>query len=64
MSQLAEITLSPTTDGTMVRWSVTGKNTFIGRLFCLFMNMDKMVGDQFEKGLAKLKNIVEKKSGA
>ena len=59
MSQLAEITLSPTTDGTVVRWSVTGKNTFIGRLFCLFMNMDKMVGGQFEKGLRKLKNRVE-----
>ncbi len=59
MSQLAEISLAPQTDGTLVRWSVTGENNFIGRFFCLFMNMDKMVGGEFEKGLAKLKSIVE-----
>lgn len=59
MSQVAEITLSPSEDGTIVCWSVTGKNNFVGRLFCLFMNMDKMVGGQFEKGLGKLKNKIE-----
>lgn len=59
MSQLAEISLAPQASGTVVRWSVTGENTFIGRFFCLFMNMDKMVGSEFEKGLTKLKGIVE-----
>lgn len=59
MSQLAEVSLNPTGEGTMVRWSVTGHNTFVGRLACAFMNMDKMVGGQFEKGLAKLKSKVE-----
>ena len=33
-----------------VTWRVTGKNTFMGRLMCLFVNMDKMVGGMFEKG--------------
>jgi uncharacterized protein YndB with AHSA1/START domain len=59
MSQMAEISLTTTPPGTRVRWSVTGENTFIGRLFCFFMNMDKMVGGQFEKGLTKLKQLAE-----
>ncbi len=61
MSQLAEISLTPQDGGTLVRWSVTGKNNFVGRIFCFFMNMDKMVGGEFEKGLAKLKALVEVK---
>jgi hypothetical protein len=36
-----------------------GKNNFIAKAICLFMNMDKMVGGQFEKGLASMKSIVE-----
>lgn len=61
MTQLADVSLSATTEGTIVRWLVTGQNTFIGRVFCVFMDMDKMVGSQFEKGLNKLKNQVEGK---
>lgn len=44
---------------TVVTWQVTGKNTFPGRVMCLFMNMDKMVGGMFEKGLSNLKTLVE-----
>ena len=62
MSQMAEISLIPAPPGTRVRWSVTGENTFVGRLFCFFMNMDKMVGGQFEKGLTKLKSFAEGES--
>jgi uncharacterized protein YndB with AHSA1/START domain len=43
----------------VVTWSVTGKNSFLGRVMCMFMDMDKMVGGMFEKGLSKLKGIVE-----
>jgi hypothetical protein len=43
----------------VVSWTVRGKNTFMGRLMCMFVNMDKMVGGMFEKGLSKLKSIVE-----
>ncbi len=60
MSQLAEVSLTPSSGGTVVRWSVSGKNTFVGRLFCVFMDMDKVVGGEFEKGLNKLKNSVER----
>lgn len=61
MTQMAEMSLSPTDGGTIVRWSVEGKNTFIGRIFCVFFNMDKMVGSEFEKGLTNLKSMVETK---
>jgi hypothetical protein len=59
MSQDAVISLTPKGDSTLVRWEVKGKNTFIGRMFCVFMDMDKVVGSQFIKGLTNLKNIVE-----
>lgn len=44
----------------VVTWTVTGKNSFVGRLMCLFADMDKMVGPMFEKGLNKLKALAEK----
>lgn len=59
MSQLAEVSLEPEAEGTRVTWSVTGENSFMGRLMCLFLNMDKLVGDEFEKGLQNLKKTLE-----
>lgn len=44
---------------TRVRWIMSGTNNFIAKLFGLFMNMDKMVGRDFEKGLTKLKQVCE-----
>jgi hypothetical protein len=38
---------------------MTGKNNFIAKAVCLFMSMDKMVGGQFEKGLAQMKTVAE-----
>jgi hypothetical protein len=31
----------------------------VAKAFCLFMNMDKMIGAEFEKGLARMKAVVE-----
>ncbi len=45
---------------TNVTWAMSGKKDFLGKGMCLFMNMDKMVGGDFEKGLASIKSIVEK----
>jgi len=61
MSQMAEMTLTPSGSATMVRWQVTGEQNFICRLMSIFMDMDKMVGGEFEKGLTKLKASVEVK---
>lgn len=55
----ALFTLRPDGDGTIVTWSMTGTNNFVGRAFCLLFNMDKMVGADFERGLANLKKVVE-----
>jgi uncharacterized protein YndB with AHSA1/START domain len=46
---------------TTVSWAMTGTNNFMNKLFSLFMNIDKMVGKDFEKGLANLKAKVEAK---
>lgn len=45
--------------GTRVIWGMTGKNNFMSKAMCLVMNMDKMVGKDFEKGLSSLKSIAE-----
>lgn len=58
MSQIADVTLKPTAGGTIVRWEVSGNNTFVGRFFCVFINMEKVVGAQFEKGLSNLRSKV------
>lgn len=60
MKQYSEYLLASNGSETTVTWRVTGQNNFMGRLVCVFMNMDKMVGGMFEKGLANLKNVAEK----
>jgi hypothetical protein len=61
MSQLAEVSLAPTEGGTLVKWSVSGHNNYFFRLMSVFVNCDKMIGGEFEKGLSKLKTIAEVK---
>jgi len=56
--------LKPEGDKTTLVWTMQGKQNFMGKAFCMFMNMDKMVGGDFEKGLAKLKKVVEEKPKA
>lgn len=52
-------TFTPEGGGTLVTWTMTGKNNFMAKAMHLFMNMDKMVGGDFEKGLASMKALVE-----
>jgi len=52
-----EFTFKPEGDKTRVSWSMSGENNFIGKVFCLFMSMDKMVGGDFERGLANLNTV-------
>jgi hypothetical protein len=44
---------------TVVVWSMGGPNGFIHKLMHTFMNMDKMVGGEFDQGLASMKEKVE-----
>ncbi len=55
----AEFTFQPQGNQTLVTWGMTGHNNFMGKAFGLFMNMDKLIGGDFEKGLASLKTLAE-----
>jgi uncharacterized protein YndB with AHSA1/START domain len=55
----AEFTFQAQGNQTTVSWSMFGKNNFMSKAVGLFMNCDKMVGCQFEKGLASMKSVVE-----
>lgn len=56
---LTEFTFKPAGDKTTVTWSMSGKNNFFAKAFNLIMNTDKIVGADFEKGLAQLKTVAE-----
>lgn len=56
----AEFTLAPNTGSTQVTWAMYGPQPYIVKVMSLFCSMDKMVGGQFEKGLADLKALAEK----
>ncbi len=56
---LTEFTFKPDGAQTVVTWTMSGKNSFMGKLFGLIVNCNKMVGGQFEKGLARIKSLSE-----
>lgn len=45
--------------GVTVRWAMEGQNGFLGKLMCLFVDMDAVVGKDFEQGLDKLQALAE-----
>jgi hypothetical protein len=55
----AEFTFKPEGNQTLVMWSMSGKNNFFFKAFGLFVNCDKMISGDFEKGLAALKAVAE-----
>lgn len=54
-----EFTLVPRGLGTELTWAMQGSSPFMVRVMGIFFSMDKMVGGDFEKGLANLKRITE-----
>lgn len=52
--------LQPRGDATDVTWQMEGQSPFLGKLIGVFMDMDRMVGSQFESGLADLKQRAER----
>lgn len=60
-NNLAEFTLTPQGSATEVVWAMTGKNVLIGKVMSVFMDMDKMLGTDFETGLANMKTAAESK---
>jgi hypothetical protein len=55
-----EFRLEPAGNATKVTWSMDGPAPFISKLMHVFINMDRMVGSDFEAGLANLKAAAEK----
>ncbi len=47
-------------DTTTVTWALEDKHTYFMKVMSLFLNLDKMIGGDFEVGLAKLKTVAEK----
>jgi uncharacterized protein YndB with AHSA1/START domain len=56
----AEFTMLPQGDATNVIWLMHGPAPFMHKVMQVFMNLDNMIGKDFEVGLANLKNISEK----
>jgi uncharacterized protein YndB with AHSA1/START domain len=52
-------TIAPRSGGSTVTWVMEGASPFMMRIMHLFMNIDKMVGGQFEEGLQKMKAVAE-----
>jgi polyketide cyclase/dehydrase/lipid transport protein len=58
-NNVSEFTLEPQGDSTDVTWTMRGASPFITKLMGVFMNMDNMIGRDFDTGLGNLKRISE-----
>ncbi len=56
----AEFTLTPDGNVTTVNWAMHGPNVFVSKVMSVLMNFDKMVGKDFEQGLANMKAAAER----
>jgi hypothetical protein len=54
-----EFLLRPSGETTTVTWLMYGPNTFIGKVMCVFVDMDTLLGKDFETGLSNLKGLIE-----
>jgi hypothetical protein len=59
-NNITDINFTQDSGGTRVNWAMYGPHPFVMRLMSMFVSMDKMVGKDFEKGLAQLKAVSEK----
>jgi hypothetical protein len=55
-------TFVPEGDGTKVTWSMSGASTMMTRVMGIFTSMDKLIGPDFEKGLARLRAAAEQRA--
>lgn len=60
----AAFELKPEGPGTRLVWTMKGKNDFQAKLFSLFVDCDRLIGADFERGLANLKALIEEKRAA
>jgi hypothetical protein len=55
-----EFTLEPKGESTQVTWTMQGPVPYLSKIIHMFIDIDRMVGGDFEAGLASLKTIAEK----
>jgi hypothetical protein len=55
----ATFTFAKTAEGNKTTWAMDGNNNFVSKAFHLVMDMDKMIGPDFERGLTAMKNAAE-----
>ena len=56
--------VAPEGEGTKVTWDMSGNRNYVGKIFGVFMDMDKMIGTDFEKGLSQLRTVTEATAAA
>ncbi|MDO8981169.1 MAG: SRPBCC family protein [Afipia sp.] len=56
----AEFTMQPKGNATNVTWAMQGPVPYMMKIMHMFMNMDRMCGDQFQQGLSSMKAVAEK----
>ena len=49
----------PEGEATNVTWTMDGNHSYVSKVMCVFMDMEKMIGTDYEKGLAQLKTVAE-----
>ena len=57
---VVEFVLVPVGSATNVTWTMQGRQPYMAKLMSVVVNMDKMVGADFERGLAALKAAAER----
>lgn len=57
---IVEFSLEPNGEATNVTWAMHGSSPYISKVMGVFINMDNMIGKDFEAGLANLKAVAEK----
>jgi hypothetical protein len=63
-TNVTEFAFAPGDGGTEVVWTMNGSNNLMGKLFGVFVNMDQLIGRDFEAGLASLKVVSEGSSSS
>jgi hypothetical protein len=58
-SNTAEFLMVPTDAGTDLTWAMFGPSPYVSKVMGVFLDMDKLIGKDFEAGLASLKRNAE-----
>ena len=54
-----EFSVKPEGNSVAVTWMMSGEKNFLSKAMGLVQSMDKMIGPDFERGLAQLKSVAE-----